>query len=103
MRGASPDDAQVLKRALMTPMHRGTPAGKTQVADEELSTNWREGAYPYRNLMARKSYEKAKYQLQVELLKLQAWVKETGQKVVSSLRGETPPAKVAPSNASWST
>lgn len=87
MRGASPDDALVLKRALLTPMHRTAKATKTLTADEELSTHWREGAYPYRNLMARKSYEKAKYQLQVELLKLQAWVKETGQKVVILFEG----------------
>lgn len=37
--------------------------------------------------MSRKSYEKQKYQLQVELLKLQAWVKETGQKVVILFEG----------------
>ncbi|HEY7805339.1 MAG TPA: polyphosphate kinase 2 [Orrella sp.] len=87
MRGASPDDAQVLKRALMTPMHRIGQTNKALSSDEELASNWREGAYPYRNLMARKSYEKAKYQLQVELLKLQAWVKETGQKVVILFEG----------------
>ena len=34
--------------------------------------NWRKGGYPYKNLMSRKSYEKQKYTLQVELLKLQA-------------------------------
>ena len=87
MRGASPDDAQVLKQALMTPMHRVGQNKATLSADEELSSNWRDGNYPYRNLMARKSYEKAKYQLQVELLKLQAWVKETGQKVIILFEG----------------
>lgn len=89
MQGASPDDALVLKRALLTPMSRSSSsaAKKTLVADEELSANWRDGGYPYRNLMSRKAYEKAKYQLQVELLKLQAWVKETGQKVVILFEG----------------
>lgn len=89
MQGASPDDALVLKRALLTPMSRSNRTGskKTIIADEELSTNWRDGGYPYRNLMSRKSYEKAKYQLQVELLKLQAWVKESGQKVVILFEG----------------
>jgi polyphosphate kinase 2 len=53
----------------------------------ELVSNWREGAYPYANLMARKTYEKQKYRLQVELLKLQAWVKETGQRVVILFEG----------------
>jgi len=88
MQGASPDDAQMLRRALMTPVKRrlgNLTDGPGQ--DEELSSNWREGGYPYRNLMSRKAYEKAKYQLQVELLKLQAWVKEKNQKVVVLFEG----------------
>ncbi|UOD49697.1 polyphosphate kinase 2 [Orrella daihaiensis] len=89
MQGASPDDALVLKRALLTPMSRSNRGSskKILIADEELSANWRDGGYPYRNLMSRKSYEKAKYQLQVELLKLQAWIKESGQKVVILFEG----------------
>jgi len=37
--------------------------------------------------MSRRSYERKKYELQVELLKLQAWVKETGQRVVILFEG----------------
>ncbi|MFC6618902.1 polyphosphate kinase 2 [Deinococcus radiophilus] len=37
--------------------------------------------------MSRKAYEQEKYQLQIELLKFQAWVKETGQKVVIIFEG----------------
>jgi polyphosphate kinase 2 len=55
--------------------------------DEELSKAWRSGGYPYKNLLSRKSYEIQKYQLQVELLKLQAWVKETRQRVVIIFEG----------------
>ncbi|MBK8524443.1 MAG: polyphosphate kinase 2 [Betaproteobacteria bacterium] len=55
--------------------------------DEELMPGWRDGGYPYRNLMQRRNYERQKYRLQVELLKLQAWVKETGQKVVILFEG----------------
>ena len=55
--------------------------------DDELAKDWRDGGYPYRNLMQRKNYERQKYRLQVELLKLQAWVKETGQKVVILFEG----------------
>ncbi|MBW7901046.1 MAG: polyphosphate kinase 2 [Rhodocyclaceae bacterium] len=55
--------------------------------DDELTPDWRDGGYPYRNLMQRRSYERQKYRLQVELLKLQAWVKETGQKVVILFEG----------------
>jgi hypothetical protein len=71
--------------------------------DEELAKDWRDGGYPYRHLMLRRNYERQKYQLQVELLKLQAWVKETGQRSSSSSRAATPPARAVPSSASWST
>lgn len=56
-------------------------------ADEELAENWRKGGYPYKNLMSRKTYERQKYSLQVELLKLQAWVKENKQRVVILFEG----------------
>src|SRR5574343_489786 len=55
--------------------------------DDELMADWREGGYPYKNLMQRRNYEQQKYRLQVELLKLQAWVKETGAKVVILFEG----------------
>ena len=80
--GASPDDVEALKDALL---QREVPVD--QRPDDELAPDWREGGYPYRHLMTRKNYEKQKYHLQVELLKLQAWVKETGQKVVILFEG----------------
>jgi polyphosphate kinase 2 len=80
---ASPDERKALKRTLAG----AGPAPSGADPDLELVSNWREGAYPYANLMARKTYEKQKYRLQVELLKLQAWVKETGQRVVILFEG----------------
>ena len=84
--GASPEDAEVLRSALLSKPPTSEP-GVTLDPDSELADDWREGGYPYKNLMSRKSYERQKYQLQVELLKLQAWVKETGQKVVILFEG----------------
>jgi polyphosphate kinase 2 len=55
----------------------------TTDADTALAPGWRKGAYPYRNLLSRRSCERQKYRLQVELLKLQAWVKDTGARVVA--------------------
>ena len=55
--------------------------------DEELAPDWREGEYPYKNLMSRKNYEAQKYDLQVELLKLQAWTKKTGNRVMILFEG----------------
>ncbi len=83
--GTSPDDAEILRKALLD---RPLPmVKKKDNPDDELSDDWREGGYPYKNLMLRKNYEKQKYALQVELLKLQAWVKETGQRVVILFEG----------------
>jgi polyphosphate kinase 2 len=82
--GASPDDAIVLRDALA----RSEEASRLPVRpDDILADNWRSGGYPYKNLMSRKNYEKQKYHLQVELLKLQAWVKETGQRAVILFEG----------------
>jgi polyphosphate kinase 2 len=64
------------------------PPGSSQIdPDEELIKDWRQGRYPYKNLMSRRNYEKKKYDLQVELLKLQRWVKETGSKIVILFEG----------------
>ncbi|MEM7637755.1 MAG: polyphosphate kinase 2 [Pseudomonadota bacterium] len=45
------------------------------------------GEYPYKSRMRRKAYEKHKADLQVELLKVQHWVRETGQKIVILFEG----------------
>ena len=84
--GASPDDATILRNALLKKSAPGAP----RIApgpDEQLSKHWRDGGYPYRNLLSRKAYEKEKYGLQVELLKLQAWVRSHGQKLVILFEG----------------
>ncbi len=49
--------------------------------------------------MLRKHYEKQKYRLQVELLKLQAWVKAIGQRVVILFEGRDAAGK----GGIWST
>ena len=86
LKGAAPEDALMLRQALLERPLR--TAVKARISpDEELGPRWREGEYPYRNLMSRKNYEKQKYQLQVELLKLQSWVKTTGQRVVLLFEG----------------
>jgi len=86
LQGASPDDISVLRRTLFQDELAAT--FRTGVrADDELADDWRSGGYPYKNLMSRKNYEKQKYRLQVELLKLQKWVRATGQRVVILFEG----------------
>ena len=82
--GASPDEMKSLRRLLF---QKETEAASRERADTALSPGWRNGSYPYLNLLSRRSYEQQKYRLQVELLKLQAWVKETGQRVVILFEG----------------
>ena len=88
LEGASPDDAKAIRRLLKESAQavKGRDKGENN-PDEILSTDWRSGAYPYKNLLSRKVYESQKYLLQVELLKLQAWAKESGQRIVILFEG----------------
>lgn len=45
------------------------------------------GTYPYKKKMKLKEYEELKHTLQIELLKMQGWVKETGQRIVMLFEG----------------
>ena len=85
LEGASPDDAAALKSALLR--WQKFESGMPVSPDDELVEDWRNAVYPYKNRLSRKTYEKQKYHLQVELLKLQAWVKETGQRLVIFFEG----------------
>lgn len=85
LEGSDPEDQKALRKAL-SKLDGGKREPKPN-PDEELSKDWKEGGYPYANLLRRSVYEKEKFRLQVELLKLQAWVKETGQRVCIIFEG----------------
>jgi polyphosphate kinase 2 len=91
------------------PDAQGTPqsAGQTPVAGEKTvkakkakaakatteagvvtpNVRFEQSSYPYRTRMRTNVYEAQKLKLQVELLKAQRWVEETGQKVVILFEG----------------
>ena len=48
---------------------------------------FKEGVYPYRTKMKRGEYEREKARLQVELLKVQRWVKDSGARIVILFEG----------------
>jgi len=48
---------------------------------------FKHSGYPYKKPISVTEYEKHKKELQIELLKLQNWVKETGQKIVILFEG----------------
>lgn len=83
----SPDELEILRGVLKKHITPPTEHIPPIPQDEELDENWRSGTYPYKNRMSRKNYEKQKYHLQVELLKLQKWVKETGARIVILFEG----------------
>ena len=53
----------------------------------KLRTNFQSDAYPYEHRLRSAAYEAQKAQLQVELLKAQAWIKETGQRIILIFEG----------------
>jgi polyphosphate kinase len=55
-------------------------------ADGGIVDTWRED-YPYEQRLSRREYDRTKRLLQVELLKLQNWVKESGEKIVILFEG----------------
>ncbi len=65
-----------------TPPRRTTPA-----SPEAIRAAFESGRYPYPRKMGRKPYEAEKALLQAELLKVQIWAQETGQKFVILFEG----------------
>lgn len=83
LQGSAPDDAARLREGLSLPAKdKVSPRTRDDLADD-----WRRGGYPYKYKMLRRDYEEQKFVLQTELLKLQAWVKESRQRVVILFEG----------------
>ena len=62
------------------------PAGRDRDRDF-IRRFFETGEYPYQRKLTRKPYERQKAALQVELLKVQDWVKATNQKIVLLFEG----------------
>lgn len=54
---------------------------------EKIRELFRTGKYPYKTKIRRAAYEQHKAELQIELLKVQNWVRTTGQKIVVVCEG----------------
>jgi polyphosphate kinase 2 len=77
-------EAQVLNGGEV--QRKGAEGGKAPGPDE-VRRAFESGNYPYTKKMSRAAYEKDKAQLQAELLKVQHWGLETGQKFVLLFEG----------------
>ena len=67
-----------------SPLHHLAEMRRNPDAIRELFLT---GKYPYKTRMSTREYEAKKMELQVELLKVQRWAKETGQKIVILFEG----------------
>ena len=96
--GMSPDDAALLRAALEARNEAVSPSYGAKddrvprrehaqaTTSDELSDDWRR-SYPYKYKMLRRDYEAQKFILQSELLKMQAWMKMTRQRLVILFEG----------------
>ena len=63
------------------------PASFPKLDPDAIRLAFESGRYPYARRMGRAAYEKEKARLQAELLKVQLWAQETGQKFVILMEG----------------
>ena len=82
----SQQDVQVV-----TPIDKNAKEERSDKLDTEAKLTkeeiFKNGAYPYKKMLSRAEYEKRKEELQIELLKMQNWVKETGERIVILFEG----------------
>ncbi|SDN45368.1 polyphosphate kinase 2, PA0141 family [Lutimaribacter pacificus] len=63
------------------------PPRRRWPSPEEVRRAFESGEYPYTEKMSRRAYEAQKARVQAELLKVQLWTQETGQKFVLLFEG----------------
>ena len=75
----TPEPTGALKEVQVTP--------KKAVTADDVRRAFESGKYPYRSRLSRNAYEAEKAALQAELLKVQLWAQDTGQKFVMIFEG----------------
>ena len=70
-----------------TPSMEDDSIARHEIDRMDVIRRFETGMYPYTDKIGRVEYEKQKARLQVELLKVQKWVKGTGKKVVILFEG----------------
>ncbi|MGL4235832.1 polyphosphate kinase 2 [Tabrizicola sp.] len=81
------DDIQAIMKATAEADVRSGPKQFPAVTESPLHQAFESGRYPYARLMGRVAYETEKAKLQAELLKVQIWAQESGQKFVILMEG----------------
>ncbi|WP_348538720.1 polyphosphate kinase 2 [Shimia sp. R10_1] len=70
-----------------TPQATETTSSVDKATMDDVRRAFERGEYPYPSKLSRRSYEAQKAKLQAELLKVQLWAQETGQKFVMLFEG----------------
>ncbi len=82
------DAATVLTGKKWTPIPDAEPIDDPlNIAPDVRARYFREDIYPYAERMRRKEYETQKLPLQVELVKLQNWIRDAGERVIILFEG----------------
>jgi len=85
---AAPDAAPAPALRVMRPrVARADRPGFAQPSPDSIAHAFESGEYPYSDRLERRPYELQKARLQAELLKVQIWALETGQKFVVLFEG----------------
>ncbi len=71
----------------IAPTSEALDAMDNRPSPEEIRGAFESGRYPYKRKMARRTYEAEKARLQAELLKVQIWAQDTGQKFAMVFEG----------------
>lgn len=70
-----------------TPSTEDNSIAQHEIERMDVIRRFENGMYPYEDRIRKSEYEDQKAQLQVELLKVQRWVKNTGKKIVILFEG----------------
>jgi polyphosphate kinase 2 len=84
--GASEGETESPPTPVEVPAANGRDEAQTVLLPNPDQPTWRQD-YPYDNRMTEKEYQAAKRSLQIELLKMQSWVKSTQSRVACLFEG----------------
>ncbi|QEL57789.1 polyphosphate kinase 2 [Chromobacterium paludis] len=80
------ESVHIIEESSQQPMARQVALAPPGSEEDSLTAEL-PAAYPYHTRLRRAEYERLKQELQIELLKVQSWVKESGQKIVILFEG----------------
>ena len=84
----SPADARAIRRRLKDEFLAARKPGKKGVnPDLQLASGRKAEDHPYKYKLSRKAYEAQNYHLQIELLKMWRWVKDSRERVIVLFEG----------------